>query len=69
MNHLSKHLEATSNIGPNTIAAIFSALQAGGYLTPDSRIVGLRRKSDDNPWKRAGVTEIMLGRDISRFGY
>ena len=68
MNH-PKSLAASGRISPETIAAIFSALKAGGYITPESRIVGLRRQNDDSPWKRAGIMEIMLGRDISRFGY
>lgn len=68
MNH-PKSLTANGKISPETIAAIFSALKAGGYLTPESRIVGLRRQNEDNLWKRAGIMEIMLGRDISRYGY
>lgn len=57
--------QTNTEIKPEIVTAIVAALKAGGYLTPNSQIVGLRRKGVKNPWMRSGLWEIMMGRDFS----
>lgn len=57
--------QTNNEIRPEIITAIVAVLKAGGYLTPASQMVGLRRKGAKNPWMRSGLWEIMMGRDFS----
>lgn len=47
------------------VAAITAALTAAGYLTEGWQIKQLRALKM-NPWKRAGLLELMQGRELRR---
>jgi hypothetical protein len=53
-------------VDPQTVAVIMAALAVGGYLSPSSRVAGIKKLSGSmDPWKRSGIVEIMIGRDYS----
>lgn len=53
------------NVRPQIVAAITAALVAAGYLSKGSRIASVRSLKRMNPWKMAGLRELMLGRDLN----
>lgn len=54
-----------AKVDPRVVAAIAAALTAAGYIT-DERQIKLIRPAKMNPWKRAGLEELMWGRELRR---
>ena len=52
-------------IDPRLVAAIAAALAAAGHFTEDRQIKHVRALKM-NPWKRAGLLELMQGRELRR---
>ncbi|MDD2442897.1 MAG: hypothetical protein PHS52_00140 [Desulfotomaculaceae bacterium] len=55
---------AKAGIKPEVLAAISAALALYGYSAEAGYQVSSVTKSG-NPWKRAGIIELMLGRDMT----
>lgn len=55
-----------AQVTPEIVAAITGALIASGLLDEGSKITGIRPLAKQNAWKRAGLTELMQGRDFSK---
>lgn len=56
-----------SAVKPEVLAAITAALALYGYSAEEGFKVSSIRKS--NPWKRAGMLEAMMGRDLTMRDY
>lgn len=50
-------------VRPAVVAAICGALLAGGLIGERERVVAVRAQK--NPWKRAGLLELMDSRDLT----
>lgn len=55
--------KAKSAVKPEIVAAIAAALALYGYSAETGYQVSSIKKS--NPWKKAGLLEAMLGRDLT----
>ncbi|MCL6638213.1 MAG: hypothetical protein K6T80_00850 [Firmicutes bacterium] len=51
-------------IKPEVLVALTAALAAYGYPADNYRIA--RVVKSDNPWRKAGIIELMLGRELNR---
>lgn len=56
--------EAKGGIKPEILAAITAAVALYGYSADKYRIGKVARGI--NPWRKAGIMEIMLGRELNR---
>lgn len=56
--------EAKGGIKPEILAAITAAVVLYGYSADKYRISKVARGI--NPWRKAGIMEIMLGRELNR---
>lgn len=56
--------KAKAGIKPEVLAAISAALALYGYSAEGGYQISSVTKTG-NPWKRAGIAELMLGRDLS----
>ncbi len=56
--------EAKAGIRPEVLAAISAALALYGYSAEAGYQISSVTKSN-NPWKRAGIIELMMGRDMT----
>ncbi len=57
--------ETSSKIKPEVVAAISVALALYGYSS-DKGYQATKISKGQNLWKKAGIIEIMLGREINR---
>ncbi|MFA4885807.1 MAG: hypothetical protein WC601_08535 [Desulfotomaculaceae bacterium] len=56
--------KAKAGIKPEVLAAISAALVLYGYSAEAGYQISSVTKTG-NPWKRAGIAELMLGRDLT----
>lgn len=54
-----------AGLKPEVLAAITAALALFGYSADKGYQINNVTKSD-NPWRKAGIVEIMLGRELNR---
>lgn len=63
-----RYMYEYEGVKPATIAAICGALLACGLLNEKSVIKSVRRATSGlNPWKVAGLLDLMLSREINRY--
>lgn len=57
--------KAKAGIKPGVVAAISAALALYGYTVGEGyQVKSITKK--DNPWRKAGVMELMLSRELNR---
>lgn len=62
---MSASSKAKAGIKPEVLAAITAAMALYGYSADKGYQISNVTKND-NPWRKAGIVEIMLGRELNR---
>lgn len=62
---MSSAFEGKAGIKPEVLAAITAALALYGYSADKGYEISNVTKCG-NPWRKAGIVEIMLGRELNR---
>ncbi|MCL6560035.1 MAG: hypothetical protein K6U74_14845 [Firmicutes bacterium] len=62
---MSATCKATDGIKPEVLAAITAAIALCGYSADKGYQISNVTRSN-NPWRKAGIIEIMLGRELNR---
>lgn len=57
--------KVTAGIKPEVLAAITAALALYGYSAEKGYQISNITKSN-NPWRKAGIIELMMGRELNR---
>lgn len=64
---MSANREAGGGIKSEILAAISAALACYGYSEDRGyRITRVTSSRSSNPWRKAGIVELMLGRELNR---
>lgn len=58
--------QPTEGITPEILVAITAALAAYGYPAENGYYISSVVKCNNNTWRKAGIVEIMLGRELNR---
>lgn len=65
VNKQDEELFSYYGVRPAVVAAMCGALLAGGFIGEGERVVAVRPLKKRNPWKWAGLMDLMDSRDLT----